>query len=613
MGQIETNVTIKPGSSKSITGYRSGTTGTAHDVKNVCDVRVTAQDPFDFSVDYRVKYVNVRRYKKSKRGRFYPFYETVPVPYPFYEFVTKTRTVREWRLVISAGMSVIKQLPEDLKTPHILQRYKWLAKRLKRYGPCRPTKPRSAGIMHNVLAWSSEIDLVPPEGDFPSPPLPNTTYQPLITNGKWEWRAFQPTHEGSQYAGTKGSGINAMQNSIFNQYTFVDPVNKLEAGVSTIVAMLWPESGDFEDIGATPLVDIAEAASDGVFPLGPPPNPVDAHKRMTEHALNDDILKSMKETVDFTANSWLWTTLVLEPVIQSAVGLAASVEANDKAIEAFQAKARSGQWHQGKSLRIYGENAQNAAEACGAPMEFSLSETHGGDPAGTLHHEFKYDKFEGNAALVYKLSQFDGIHMNSSGQRLGQFFNRLSVSLDTVLYNVIPLSFVYDWFSSEFAGTLNLKDKVYMPLESWKLSISHNVEVAIESTAVSLAYSHRYWRWYMRGDRLYDCSPNYTSKRRLTLEEVSHLAEPFHTCSTTNPYARSWYESIYLDFKEYKVEGKYRERHTYYKRWIYNNPARRTDFSTGVSLECLETLNSDPLEDTGKQVTLGALIWGILT
>ena len=613
MGSVTNETTYVNGSSESIIGYRSGSSGTPSNITNTCDIRVSAEDPFDFNIDWRTRTVKTRKFRK-RPGRFKVYYTYVEVPYPYYEFVKKTRSVREWRLELSAGESVLRQLPKDTAYPHIEKKLNYLRKKLTWYGECRPVKPRSAGVQHDVLHWKSEGTSVPVGVKWGLSWAVN-----LATNGHYNFRAFEFEHE--IHVGDQATdGLNVTNNAILENAAVNEPQTDLFSTntVSTLTAMLWPASGDFEDIGVTPLVDLAEAASDGVFPLGPPPSASDAHKRMVKNCMNDRTMGVLTEIVDFAADSYLWSTLVLEPVIQSAIGLSASVEANDKAISAYAERAKTGKWHQGKSLRIFGKNPQSEAINKGCPEKL---ETSSGTSVGStsLIHTFEYDKFEGNASLNYKLSEGSADLMNTSGMRIGQFFNRMSVSLDTVLHNIIPLSFVYDWFSSEYTGILNLKDKVYMPVDDWNLVISYNLRLNVSTDASTTVKETTVERW----------TCNYTpavwwGSRLITPESTScsfnaDIVHGGHVDFSVYDDPIWLNANLYYDMRnpqhvstEELIKGKI-ERHSYYKRKVYSKPARRTDFSNGeIGIEYLNTTKYDGIEDTGKQVTLAALLWGFI-
>lgn len=627
MSGYQSDTTIEPGTSELMYGFRSGTTGQNPAVKNTCDIRVTAYDPFDFSVDWRIKYVRVReRSKFSRKRRVVWFYRIKPIPYPYYKFVQKTRSVKEWRLVLSAGDSVLEKIPTHMQllAPQMSEKIKWLRDRLFKYGPCRPTKPREANIQNVCWHWSSEIQHPVSEGF-----LTGQTYtwveRPLITNGKFHHRSIEPPYEQYNDAHPKGAPLDVeagSRNTIFESARLqaLDALGGTTQ-VATLTAMLWPASGDFEEIGSTPLVDLTEMASDMAFPLGPPPSPKDAHSRMVEKCMSDDIFGTITESVDFAANSYLWTTLVLEPVVQGAIGLAAAVEANDKAIDAYTNQAKQNKWIQGKSLRVFGKRPGDAVECFNFPKESVYTQTYGSDESGRLTQTFDFKKFSGNAMLVYKLDEFDAALMNTSGKRLGQFFNRLSVSLDTVKHNLIPLSFVYDWFTSEYTGALNLKDKVYMPIADWKLVTSLNYEVEIASEYYTIFPEGYYyardveWKvhWqtglltgekkYFNGRNIWYYSFCWNEKPNLTIKSGSQ---------TEPNYNAMWTEFDPPVHKHQRTEGSNTEIHKFYYRRVFNRPARRTNFDGELGIQCFDHTKYGALDDTGKQVTLAAIIWGLI-
>jgi hypothetical protein len=63
------------------------------------------------------------------------------------------------------------------------------------------------------------------------------------------------------------------------------------------------------------------------------------------------------------------------------------------------------------------------------------------------------------------------------------------------------------------------------------------------------------------------------------------------------------------------VEEKFQgtEKHTYYQREVFENPDRRTDFeSNEYGITCFDFSKPKAFEDIGKNITLGAIIWGLI-
>jgi hypothetical protein len=181
--------------------------------------------------------------------------------------------------------------------------------------------------------------------------------------------------------------------------------------------------------------------------------------------------------------------------------------------------------------------------------------------------------------------------MNTSGVRLGQYFQRLTSDLGNVLYNLIPMSFVYDWFTSEYSGALDLNERVYMPVGSHKLVISYNLETYLTCTHTDILkhtltakwWYYRYWRDLHR-DVLH------------TYLEDTWVQMPYK----------------YVPKEQYKYEesGTSTEHLKYYVRKVYENPLRRTTFPPEgtFGIDCFDT-KTGPLSD-GQATTLGALLWG---
>lgn len=605
------NKKIMPGESEYINTFRSGNGNAGPSPKNTCLKTITASDPFDFSVEYRRKAVKTRVPFVSKSGKRYYRTKYVYVDYPYYNFVTKTRSVIAWRFELQAGKRALKKISQA--TPHINERLEWLEKRLRKEGVCRPVKPRSADVQHSVTHWKSTISGLPAVQQLKNV-LNDVAPVPLITNDNYGFRSIEFPFE--EVVGQENNGVNAIYSQTMIDAIHNAPITDLLKGttVSTITAMLWPSSDDFQESDASPLIDLSEAAADGVFPLGPPPSASEAHDKLVKNCMSDTKIKAVSDLVDFASNAHLWKQLVLEPVIQSAAALSTSVEANDMAIETYAKMAKSGKWQQGKNLRLYGESPLEAALSFGAYDTYTTSvgsTANNSNNYGVLTHNMTYNKFEANAMFVYKLSLADSASLNTSGMRLGQFFNRLSSSLDTVIHNIIPLSFVYDWFSSEYTGILNLKDKVYMPVDQYKVITSFNCALDIESQVAHTVYASKVKFMYGRTINAYDEDSTYmTYNVDRQYNQLSHGTWPVGKLTWVS--SKKYHVVVSNTPLEVPHEYSIKETHNYYSRYVYENPSRRTDFSNGdLGILNFDYEKRDPLADDGKKVTLAALLWGM--
>jgi hypothetical protein len=607
--------TIVDGYSKSIYGFRSegGVSMAPKPGSSVCDTKITLYNPFDFTVQYHSKtvkvrqsYVTIRRRQKVIRWHWVK----VTVPYPRYIFKKQTHTVRAWREIHVAGQHAINQAPDKTMLGELSKRLAWLRSALARYPDCRAkVPPRSAESQHNCKAIESTMS------EFPTSPVVSwvepitgrelTHWTQYMLLGNTYYRFLQvPGCDYTGKVGTTGSfGVKMapfkeqLKEGLFNAPSrFLNDSKTIE----TVAALLWPSSDDMEKIAVTPLVDIAEMISDGTYPLGPPPDPRDAHAKMVKSAISDTALKKLmvgKHAIDFAANLWLWETLVLAPVVSSAIGLAASVSANDKAIERYNEIAKKGEWVKGKKFRLY-----NHPNICSdGNIQLSERETYPAVPSidveNTLSVDVEINTFEGNAQFVYKLDESDAVLMNTSGAQIASYLQRLSVDLYEVAYNLIPLSFVFDWFSTAYSGKLNLRSKTYLPIGSSKLILSQKCKADIildESTTVNIIKHDLY---------------AYGSFFR-TVYSWNNPRKNFRE----SPYSSYYY--VYKGMETKKVQQLVSEHIDYYERVVIDNPTRRTNFDfsdgTGLGLSCLDTNNHQPLQ-LGQEITGAALIWGLLT
>jgi hypothetical protein len=195
---------------------------------------------------------------------------------------------------------------------------------------------------------------------------------------------------------------------------------------------------------------------------------------------------------------------------------------------------------------------------------------------------------------------------------------------------------VYDWFTSEYSGVLDLKDKVYMPVSAWKVTMSYNldVEVGIDATTVNGGFTIietlKYWEY-----TLVDTYPNHPVLKgkyftkvftgntvdSVTTKYYSGWTPPFGTTivtivagSQTVPNDKAkWLVREFGEFKDVELKFEGQEKHTYYQREVFENPARRTNFeSNDYGIACFDFSKPEAFEDTGKNITLAAIMWGLI-
>lgn len=624
-GSYVTRNKAEEGLSETITSWRTTGNGVAPvSDADTCDKLLTLYDPFDFSIEYRIKWVKVK-HPKCKGVRCFGFnyyYKKVPVPYPYYTFVKKTLSVRNWRMILSSGSKVVRSTrKEKLAHDEVALRMEWLIAALKREGKCRPIKHRQVERQNDCTHFLSKRDT----GEHPGPGVVQTDYVspdwPYYGGGSfvdlasqnYKFRFWEPPGQSDFYVGESNTYVYTDQTAEFvnrlSRDTVTDPMSALfsSEAVATLTAMLWPDSGDFNEIGAQPLVDIAEAVSEGTI-LGPPPNPGEAYTSIMNNALSNEKINALRDLVDFSANAWLWTTLVVSPVVQSAMALCASVQANDDAIEKFQSAAKAGNWIQGKSLRVY-----NGLEDCDIDTDHSESwstdSTWSGEVtrSSQVNYEIDVHKMEGNALFSYKLDQSDADLMNTSGVRIGHFLQRLSTDVTELAWNIVPLSFVVDWFTSEFTGRLDLRSKIYMPVADWKLTLSHSVKVfsVINGYSMLRETSVVKYRWQ---DGWFGAPGDWVVDDSHVL--LDHCPDTYYKTVSGVLYK---YVPVQQHFSEKQTDIT--EEYKYYHRQVYNKPIRRSNESIATAdstfgLPCFNNIKPDPL-DMGKAVTLGALLWGL--
>jgi hypothetical protein len=546
-------------------------------------------DPFIFEmkeVSYNkpYRYFDRRLRRHVTRVRSFKFVDLV--------YTTQSRTLAEWREIsIVFNQLVAKGVITRKLTPDIYRVGVYMNRRLHKFGKlvCGQPHFRSAREQHPVdhvkYSWDGAQDFIVNE-PLLGTNISFTSLHTYYTPEKFIFWSGVPVDAPSIPYLIRPSGYSnygGWTNDIRSKY-MDDPWTQLNSEARNIASMLWPDAQELVDNTAKPLVDVAEAVVDGTI-LGTPPSATDAAPILMD-AKRQKYIESLASSIDFAANSWLWAKLVLQPVLSSASSLLASVQANDNRILKLNSLIRRGEWIQGRHMRLHSNISCLQMEDYVPPffLEKTTKYVH-----ETLHETYDFRKYETNANFAYKLSTESMV--TSSAQQLGLFFQTLSSDLTNVAWNLVPLSFVVDWFTNNYSGQLSLDEKVYIPVAESKLSISQKIdmEVVREYKAVSSVTKY-IWKGYD------GCYPTYESGVKLAWNgEPLLLPGGWYTCLDT----------ITVGFGSLDIDKKYIHRYERYRRSVHTNLTP----SQSASVHCR---TNDTNLTTGQSITLGALIWSFI-
>lgn len=584
------NATGGPTSYGGIYGFRtssgSGSSG-GKPLADVCDRVLTLYDPFIFEKKDNLRWVAHRvQYLTSKGMTRYRIQRDL-INYPYLKFKKQTRTLREWREIHKVYSEMVAEgVINKAQTPDIIRVGQWLRKAISRYPKCGTAmfkSPREQhDVSHETVDYSNKTKFYVDE---------------YLGTKKWtslssQYTLFQAPFARRRYdeMGMDDNPIEYYPTDVTNYTTHLrdmdiafrdNTLTALTDSASNIAAILWPSPEDLtDDPSASPLIDIAEAISDGSI-LGTPPDPRTAFDHLDQ--LDGSSMLSRfagwKKVIDFGANSWLWSQLVVKPVVSSAVALSAAVRSNDNRINAIETFAKDGKWIQGKHMRIH-RKGEEACFGIHTPFERSESAT----VIQYFREEYDVEEFETNANFVYKLPT--SMSFVTSGQALGLFFNSLSSNLTKVAWNIVPLSFVFDWFSNQFTGQLDLNDKVYLPVESNKLTVSRLISMSFKRTWTCEGVCE--WGHWEKG--------TYVGATKLRYNN-----EPL-----SQPLLDAGYIWVVTDTQTISYNEDQSGLRKNYDRVVYENITP----SDSSSIPCR---SSDPGElVVGQWVTLSALVWSAI-
>ena len=583
-----------------IFGWRTGGGGPPANAKSVadaCQMELRMYDPFIYEPVTINKSINYRYYKNGVKH-----VGNKVVPFIDLKFEFQTRTLKEWREIRSVFLKLVSEgIISGSKCPEVYTKGMYMVRKVNKYNDRVCGKPyyRSSRLQRPVLHSKYEWDREPVfRNDIPIFPHLTSIYR---------WTSIDTQHIAHHNIAETGSlPLTGPENPFFNfpptlQYYSdwvaekksdfcADPINTLEGQVGTLAAIMWPSPEDLtDDDTASPLIDVAEAVSDGTI-LGTPPSPTDATRILTERSGVDSkylaTLDKLSESISFAVNSWLWWQLAARPVYSSMVALSASVKANDNRIAKLNDLATSSKWVQGKSRRIYSD----ASKDCfGSEDSFYMPGTDG-RVIDSATETVAVEHFEANASFVYQLG-LDNLVVGS-GQQLSLFFNSLSTSLADVAYNLVPMSFVFDWFSHRYSGPIDLSSKTYMNVRESKLTFSHKSILSFkrEYTASCSVIVARACGWPISSN--IRCFKNY-------------VGNPTYFFNVTElPPTGSCLEYEVLGESNLSIDETTTMRYERYDRRVIDNPTRNY-----VGIPCQDIL-SEP--STGQLVTLGALVWSNL-
>lgn len=591
----EINETLAEDKHESIYGWR-----TKCSAEDACereapeDMEITAYNPLNFKLETRMKIVKWRKNVKDSNGKnIYkygkPIYYTYVkrINYPYFTFKKQTMHILAWLHILKVldKLNTMVNLKRDV--PQIYRRYMWLRKILADY------KRRKLRAIRNLNHPDGQHSAFHTKGEvlydesrtatFSRDPNQSRTNVSDIAryhtvNLSYIYAPYHNANGGSQGI---DSDFEILQKRVWKNFA-TDPINHVSDRVGSMALWLWPGADDFlsENDRAQPAVDLAEALADGSL-IGEPPN--------VSSFLNQEhtVVGLMHKSIKFSANSLLWYKLVIEPVVSSAVALSASIVSNDIIMDNLLKSSKEGKWFQGKARPYFKDSS-------GFVTDFGSNIYKREDCAVTdsVDDVIKYPNMKAFGQMRYKLSYIDMLYMHdSSAARMGLYFNQLSTSLREVMHNVVPLSFVFDWFSSRVSLVQNLQKKVLVPVEDW--AITSSVKAEMENTRV--------WT-RIGGYNKFTCRrpPPWNT---VLLGYTGWWPQcDLQPCASISP---RYSVTTIVGFYEINEEAKRAEKFSYYYRIVDRKPmpVAPQDFD----MPNRPTIRALP--DQGKLVTLSALIY----
>lgn len=623
---MSTDIRSEDSSLEYISGFRSSgkTSATGKRVAS-CDKEISLVDPFDLSITRNDKLTKVREYYVTNSGKRKFRYKLVVLPHPRYEFKMKTRTVKEWKMVLLAGSRVVSapQMPKSVAS--FWRHYRKLHRVISRYNCSATSAIRSAGVQHSVTHFKTTIQEPPVNSgqitwDYYGP---KTLYSGFSDNA-YGHRLLEFSHyfdsNGSLLTGTHGGmSINSRHYTKVNnarlhiEHTyFQDPFTELISSVPHLTAMLWPDTDDMTNIPRfNPLGTAAELAVDG-FPLAQTPEVFEPAKDLLEH---ESAYNTINTVMDTAANAQLFTALVAVPLMMSGASMLTAISANDNIIESYQKIANRNLWIQGKSRRLYSRPTEKYNFDNIVTSTYFDSLANEVSPAGRWQAEFEIRMNEANASFYYRPSFKTSSELDTSAKRLGLFFNQMSISLESLMYNLIPFSFVMDWFSNHFSEQMELQDKVYLEIDDWKLTLSHKILSSCTMTEATTSLQAFYNpATYCKGLWYYNTepAPRYVSWKRPSVN--GHRNGIGTPPGLPPPYFLNfnyWYEyptvSLYSENRPSPVHGN-QETHDMYRRVVFERPLRSSDPVVPAFIS-----ESDIKPPNSSQALTGlALLWSFI-
>ena len=551
------------------------------------DKEFTAYNPISFTVNYKLRRVRVKQPLNNGRYRW----KYVLIRYPYVTFKKETYNAVIWKFILQAAEDTYHFIRDfDMMNNGIIRRrIRWLKRMLAQHDIRKKKCTLSVATakhLHNVTHLKINMSDFNPDslklevGPWTFWVAEETMFKEISS---FEDRdCFTQVTHGNR-GSTEYQFIEYTKQFAYESQNLRDYVQFYEQGM---LLWLWPSTDSVrrkDDSRSQLFVTAAEAISDGTL-LGETPNIKDIYNKHNTYA------KSLKSIVDFAANTHLWVNLVIRPLMAEISALTGLVPMLDRILDDVIKMSKADKWIQGDTRPYFKEYPMDDMKCL---ISYQKEKVYNASLDDIIKDTTDYPMAEAYGQLWYKLDHNAlSVAAYTTRGRLALGLSDMSTSLSTVAYELIPFSFVYDYFDKTYQRSLAIRNKVFIPLDDYKLGTSIKYRVETERKFYG---SRKVYKQYV-----YKLDRSTRPYQWVYVRTAYYLRKPPPTFSTGD------YKFVTDDNPEEKsISGvvSYETIRKYVR--FYSRP--KYDINAPVPPASLTTPNPE------QTLTLGALLWSILT
>ena len=431
---------------------------------------------------------------RYKRVRIKKVYYVKRVEYKFYVFYRKLEApLYIWcrKLKDFDSMPELYEEKQHELAEYVRKRLKDKCHKLTYPGDIKKDIRRN--VQHSCYNFKWDASVIPPSGFLDAPDY------------KWDLL--------NSYYFAKYSRVHRMGYNDVSLASQIDEANTLRMSaaywtqnLNDVVHEAWPT---LENLSAP--VDALELYREGI-----PGKPTTFNPRMNK----PENLRNV------AAGSWLTYNFGIAPLIGGILDIARSLKRLELAIEQWNTAYSNNEWVDGQSFTVY--NAVEHMQSSVIPeTDFFINAKNVSNSNSYVDYFIKggrsFIKCEGHIKIRYKVQYIDAL------TKLSLFVNQYTASISSIAWELLPFSWLFDYFSDLQSYKHNLQNRTMIPVSSVEATYSHAHTVEDNYT---LYTKHRIWdgkKWSATKAGTTEDKPLYETSKGYTRQTVIFTDIPPHS------------------------------------------------------------------------------------